>query len=33
MPPFGDALDKGQISDLVAYVRVLGKKGAAKKAK
>lgn len=33
MPPFGDALDKGQISDLIAYVRVLGKKGAAKKDK
>jgi cytochrome c6 len=31
MPPFGDALNKDQISDLVAYVRVLGKKGAAKK--
>jgi mono/diheme cytochrome c family protein len=31
MPPFGDALNKEQVSDLVAYVRVLGKKGAAKK--
>lgn len=33
MPPFGDALTKGQIADLVAYVRALGKKGAAKKTK
>jgi len=30
MPPFGDALDKGKIADLVAYVKVL-RKGAAKK--
>jgi len=33
MPPFGDALDKGKINDLVAYVRQLQKKtGGAKKA-
>jgi cytochrome c6 len=32
MPPFGDSLDKGKISDLIAYVRVLQKKsGGAKK--
>lgn len=34
MPPFSDSLDKAQVSDLVAYVRALGKKkGAAKKDK
>jgi cytochrome c6 len=33
MPPFGGALDKAKINDLVAYVKVLSKKGAAKKAK
>jgi mono/diheme cytochrome c family protein len=33
MPPFGGALDKGKINDLIAYVHVLTKKGAAKKAK
>ena len=33
MPPFGGTLDKAKIEDLVAYVRVLGKKKApAKKA-
>jgi mono/diheme cytochrome c family protein len=26
MPPFGTSLDKTQINDLIAYVRVLGKK-------
>jgi cytochrome c6 len=33
MPPFGGTLDKAKINDLVAYVHVLSKKGAAKKAK
>ena len=33
MPPFGGSLDKAKINDLVAYVKVLSKKGAAKKAK
>jgi mono/diheme cytochrome c family protein len=33
MPPFGDALGKAKINDLIAYVHVLTKKGgAAKKA-
>ncbi len=31
MPPFGTSLDKGQIDDLVAYVRQIGKKQADKK--
>ncbi|MGH9680337.1 MAG: c-type cytochrome [Candidatus Acidiferrales bacterium] len=32
MPPFGDALDKAKISDIIAYVRTLQKKaGGAKK--
>ncbi len=31
MPPFGTSLDKGQIDDLVAYVRQIGKKQAGKK--
>jgi mono/diheme cytochrome c family protein len=30
MPPFGTSLDKGQIDDLVAYVRQIGKKSAKK---
>ena len=28
MPPFGGTLDKAKINDLIAYVRVLGKKKA-----
>ena len=32
MPPFGGMLDKAKINDLVAYVHVLSRKGAAKKA-
>ena len=31
MPPFGSALDKEQINDLIAYVRVFGKGHAAGK--
>jgi len=33
MPPFGGSLDKAKINDLVAYVKVLRKKAAEKKAK
>jgi mono/diheme cytochrome c family protein len=33
MPPFGGSLDKAKINDLVAYVKVLRKKGAEKKSK